>query len=1131
MKRAMKTEQTPPTDRPVARPRLKRILNLRLLVETLIVAAILGPAGYGWYYYQSQRLADAMLERAKEKADEKKDFAAAEYYRQYLTMKRGGAEAERPDAWSGAPAGVRAQVLLAEAFGRATKGQPSDQAITYYYEALGVAPKDKQHSLRQGLAEALMAKRMFAQAEEELQPKDDRGRRLELDPNDAQDHRLLALALYGQSQSGSLSGGRPLSVVGEAVQHAHDLNPGDVEIARLLIDIYRNQPRLLGKGLLEAGRKKLADRELRRVEAEYKKTADKGQGLSEADRKKVADAAQRLSEDDCRRLLAKMVNEEMVAAKEQAKKQYKEAIEISPSDYRPYCCLAEIYTREGELALAADTLRSGLEKEKAGTDNIPLNRALTEVLLVKGQSDKDNLDNADKMPSGVKRTGEQSASHQPPPDKQALKRTLDADLDEADKTIAVLENTAERIAPRQSRAEKAAFQQDIDWFRGRLWVLKGRYDKAETALKRVAEGDGAEITRRTEAYLRLGQIFAAQSKWEKAAGACKKATALDPNDIRPYRLAAKVWIAADQPDKAVPDLRKAAATKVSIDESDRKYDAKLAPDDPIALGKLFFHYVQNKQTAEARETLDQVAKNENLDKVQQASLLAFGYEQLGDKKQAETNYRKAARLGVKNPAAQVQLAAYLLGTPSAANRSEAKQLLEKVHKESPDFAPARRLLAGLFVAGGGEQAWQDARRLLEETGKDGLVTDQDRHLEAIVLSRRGGKENLDKARQILETLVADPKKAADADRRLLAGLYEAAGNVEAARRQYLKLVTREKVDPADIAAYINDIAAYINFLLRHDLFDEADAELKKLPDDLSMAALRAQWLRAKGQPDKIEPLLEPLADKFVKKLPTDSRAKAKFLFDVGNLYSSLDQHKAAERWYRRLVAMQPKRYPSLVGSLAQQGRMKEALDLCHEAAKTDASALPAITAAAALLAGKPSAEDFARAEPLLSKAAADHKDDASLLSALASVRVVQQRLDEATGIFRQALALKPDDVAALNNLATLLAESPEHRKEALQHIDQAIEIAGPQPGFLDTKGMILVFENKPADAVPLLEQAAASPLADPRYHFHLAVAYDRAGQAEKARAAFHTARKNRLDRQILTPKDQMLLTELEKKFN
>ncbi len=100
----------------------------------------------------------------------------------------------------------------------------------------------------------------------------------------------------------------------------------------------------------------------------------------------------------------------------------------------------------------------------------------------------------------------------------------------------------------------------------------------------------------------------------------------------------------------------------------------------------------------------------------------------------------------------------------------------------------------------------------------------------------------------------------------------------------------------------------------------------------------------------------------------------------------------------------------------------------------------------------------------------------------------------------------------------------------LDCIEQAIQTAGPQPLLLDTKGMILVFQKKPAEAVPLLEQAAALPQADPRYHFHLAVAYDRAGETEKARAALSAARKGKLARRVLTPSDQRMLKELENKF-
>ncbi|MCD4726618.1 MAG: tetratricopeptide repeat protein, partial [Pirellulales bacterium] len=135
------------------------------------------------------------------------------------------------------------------------------------------------------------------------------------------------------------------------------------------------------------------------------------------------------------------------------------------------------------------------------------------------------------------------------------------------------------------------------------------------------------------------------------------------------------------------------------------------------------------------------------------------------------------------------------------------------------------------------------------------------------------------------------------------------------------------------------------------------------------------------------------------------------------------------------------------------------------------------------------------------------------------------------GLFRRVLTLKPTDVATLNNLATLLAEQPGKRQEALEYIDRAIRIVGPQSGLLDTKGMILVFDDKPDEAVPLLEEAAATPQADPRYHFHLAVAYDRIGEAEKARAALLAARKGNLTRQVLTPLDRQMLADLEKKFD
>ena len=111
-----------------------------------------------------------------------------------------------------------------------------------------------------------------------------------------------------------------------------------------------------------------------------------------------------------------------------------------------------------------------------------------------------------------------------------------------------------------------------------------------------------------------------------------------------------------------------------------------------------------------------------------------------------------------------------------------------------------------------------------------------------------------------------------------------------------------------------------------------------------------------------------------------------------------------------------------------------------------------------LISGRATAQDLASAEPYLKKALETHKDQPALLANVANIRVLQDRSDEAIELYRQILAQQPRNVEVLNNLATMLAEQPEpeKRKEALEYVEQAIKLAGPQPGLLDTKGMALL---------------------------------------------------------------------------
>ena len=254
--------------------------------------------------------------------------------------------------------------------------------------------------------------------------------------------------------------------------------------------------------------------------------------------------------------------------------------------------------------------------------------------------------------------------------------------------------------------------------------------------------------------------------------------------------------------------------------------------------------------------------------------------------------------------------------------------------------------------------------------------------------------------------------------------------------------------------------------------------------------------------------------------------EARLALNIGNLYSSVDQHPAAERWYRRLVELVPERYDLLALAIARQDRLAEAIRLCIQANESDDSARPAITLALILIGGGPSKEDFQLAEPVLTDAVRRHGDNAELLFDVANVRIAQQQTDGAVELYRQVIRIEPNHLLALNNLATLLSEDPDTRKESKEYIDRAIQIAGQQPGLLDTKAMLLVHDGEPDEAVPLLQKAAAVAKPDPRYNFHLAVAYHRIGETEKARDALGKLDGGLADT-ILTEGDRKLRTELE----
>lgn len=835
-----------------------------------------------------------------------------------------------------------------------------------------------------------------------------------------------------------------------------------------------------------------------------------------------------------------------------------------------YLLRAQLYAARADYARARDALQAGL-KQLPGTYHAILRQRLAQISLQKGDYDE------------ARRILE-SLRERNPSDIMVLGQLAD---------IALLNGRLEELERRERelRALEGSAGSYWRYYRARrlLAVAKTAKDPAFMEADRLQQ----EIHSRRPAwafgYLLRGLIAQGRGQFEEAVEAYEEAVRLGdrslfvferlipllfslqrvdeageylaglPQSVRSSgKLEAwQVYIAAGQgkrdvavrlarqmvekrPEDPVARIRlgEMLAADHHTDEAELEFQkaVQLAPNDVRTHDALFRFYLRTRQRERAKEVIQALQGKVELPGVQLALVLASRYEALGDREQAEVHYRNACRLDSKNLGVQMRLAEFLARSNDARKLAEAESILSKL-PETDFRAAARRMRASILARMGGEANWTEAQRLLAES--DGLAdaSGLDRRLQALLLIGRGGEENRTKAQRLLEQLVRDAASVADGDRLQLARLYEEGNLPEKARAQYEVLVRR--ADPSPV-----HLGLYFDFLLRHGELGEAEDCLNELqekaPDSLGTLARKVRWLDA--QPEDRTTEIQQLVDAFAAKqlealkgLGKSERQpkEAQLALAIGEICRSVKQFEAAERYFGRVRELLPGQYRSLAVSLAQQNRMQEAIRLCLEAAKSDDSPRPAMIVADALAAGHPTEGDFQLAEPLLARAVREHADEIQVLFTVANVRILQRRPADAVRLYEQVLQLQPKHVVALNNLATVLGEQPGKRETALRYVDRAIRIAGQQPPLLDTKAMILVHKgtaeaNK--EAVSLLERAVGVIDADPRFHFHLAVAYARTDELQKARAALAKAHAGDLAGQILTEMEQKLLAGLEQKL-
>jgi tetratricopeptide (TPR) repeat protein len=595
---------------------------------------------------------------------------------------------------------------------------------------------------------------------------------------------------------------------------------------------------------------------------------------------------------------------------------------------------------------------------------------------------------------------------------------------------------------------------------------------------------------------------------------------------------------------------------------------ELAPNDIRAWNGLFTYYVRTGSLERAKQILDELRDKANFGTTDPSFVLAQAYEMLGDWKNAEGQYEKAAAKAPNRADVYVRLATVHLRS----DPKKAEQSLRTALELERGSATARRMLAALLASRGDEKQLEEAENLLQHVspGMEGVPV-EDRRLNALLLAHYGDAEQGVRAAEMLEEVVAKPEQDAPGDRLILARIYEsqarsspnpkeAEAKRAAAERHLLAVASRSGALPAHLVAFIefflnrgrpdeaehwlkklesliesqacsepSSIAQLIELRIRHGSLDQSQKWLERLSavdtDPVRPVALQAAWLTAKGRSAEIEALVEPVASKILATADNEvERGRRARL--IGDLYMATRMPDRAERWYRTAVSHDAAQYPAEVRALVLNGQVNEAIQLCRDQMRPGSTGNPAVVLASALMEANES-DHLETADAFLDSVLTAQPADVKLRYTVATLRAVQGRYDEAIQFYRQVLESEPKNVAVLNNLAMMLAENAEGRAESLELIDRAITIAGQQPGLLDTKGAILLYHGEARQAVILLEAAAREAGTDARHRFHLAAAYRGVGDAMRAKEQLQAALAQQLEKQVLTPTDRRMLSELK----
>lgn len=617
----------------------------------------------------------------------------------------------------------------------------------------------------------------------------------------------------------------------------------------------------------------------------------------------------------------------------------------------------------------------------------------------------------------------------------------------------------------------------------RTLIRQGRVREADDLLRSLY----AEQAIPPEVQLTASTLFARNQDIQSALDLARKHVEQNPDDALGHAWYARLLEANGDSETALTHLRKAC---------------ELAPENPQVWVALVAYYARNDRRQEAERVIEEEVKK-RLTGDALAACLAACYEALGEQDRARKSMQELLARHESNAAVLAAAAEFYI---RQREYDEAEQLLRKAirletetqgsaSEKQETLQVLRRRLAFLLASRGGYARWQEAYNLIEQNLKADRESRDDLRVKAILLASRNSarlqKEAIKLFEQLLESGSLTPQ-----ERFILGQLYYRYGQPQRGREQILRALAEEPDNP-------RFVAEYAELLLRRGELGDAASWVSRLeelePDRHRTADLKIRLYQAQGNTEAALQVAKKLEQKYMN--GPNGEPNTVGLALLGRLYEAIGHPEEAGRMYREVAARVPEGLLLLAEWLADQDQVEKAMEVvqqCWEKLPPERAVLAVVK-----LARHPRIRPEHRSQfnRQVEEAISRSPGKVDLWVAAALLKDAERDYETAAKLYREVLAVDPDNVVALNNLAWLLSEYFEQPQQALPLIDRAIERVGPVPELLDTRGVILFRLGKiqgPDSALELLQEAYDTAPA-PHIGFHLARVYAELGRVADAR--------------------------------